>query len=98
MTRPWVPRSVTSEPGGDPMSRKTVLALALALLVAPALALAADPSAHGKPTPDQILRNPKLLAHYLQLTADQIAKAQPLYQTLGNTLKSLHGEAQPLAQ
>ena len=80
------------------MSKKPILALGLALLLAPALALAADPSSHGKPTPDQILRNPRLLARYLQLTADQVAKAQPLYQTLATTLKTLHDQEPPLKQ
>jgi len=81
------------------MTKKPLFALALALLLAPAVALAADPSTstRGKPTPDQILRNPKLLARYLQLTPDQVAKAQPLYVALATTLKNLHDAEQPLA-
>jgi Spy/CpxP family protein refolding chaperone len=75
------------------MSRKPVLVAVLALVLAPTLLLAAP-----RPTPEQILHNPRLLARYLQLTPDQVSKAQPLFQALGNTLKSLRDQEEPLAQ
>jgi Spy/CpxP family protein refolding chaperone len=80
------------------MTKKVALAFALALGLVPALVLAADSATHGRPTPDQILRNPRLLARYLHLTADQNAQARPLYQTLASTLEGLRGQEQPLAQ
>jgi Spy/CpxP family protein refolding chaperone len=75
------------------MLHRRLLAFALTAVLVPAAALAA-----ARPTPDQILHSPRLLAKYLQLTPDQIAKAQPLYKALGTTLKGLHTQEESLRQ
>ena len=69
------------------MKRAHVLAAALAaLLLVPAIAEAAQ----RRPTPQEILHSPRLLARYLNLTDAQQAQAQPLFTTLGNTLRSIN--------
>lgn len=70
------------------MKRAHVLAAALAaLLLVPAIAEAAR---DRRPTPQEILHSPRLLARYLNLTDAQKAQAEPLFTTLGNTLRSIN--------
>jgi Spy/CpxP family protein refolding chaperone len=69
------------------MKRAHVLAAALAaLLLVPALAEARDRRA----SPEEILRNPRLLARYLKLTEAQQAQAEPLFTALNNSLRAIH--------
>jgi len=79
------------------MPRKTVLALALAMLLTPALLLA-DPGngSRNGPSPDQILHNPRLLARYLHLTPEQATQAKALFATLAAALKGVHDQEKPL--
>src|SRR5688572_29238416 len=78
----------TLEREDDSMKSLHVVAAAfLALLLVPALAEAAR---GGRPTPEEILRNPRLLARYLELTATQVTQAEALFRTLGDTLKTIH--------
>ncbi len=68
------------------MKRLHVVAAALAaLLLVPALAEAAR-----RPSPEEILRNPRLLARYLNLTPAQVTQSEALFKTLGDTLKGIH--------
>ena len=68
------------------MKRAHVLAAALAaLLLVPAIAEAAR-----RPSPQEILHSPRLLARYLNLTDAQKAQAEPLFTTLNTTLRSIH--------
>ena len=70
------------------MKRLHVVAAALAaLLLVPALAEAAR-----RPSPEEILHNPRLLARYLNLTPTQVTQEQALFKTLGDTLKAIHDE------
>jgi Spy/CpxP family protein refolding chaperone len=70
------------------MKRAHVFAAALAaLLLVPALAQAAR---GGRPSPEEILRNPRLLARYLDLTEAQQTQAQALFNTLNTSLRSIH--------
>ena len=69
------------------MKRAHVLAAALAaLLLVPAVAEAA----RDRPSPQEILRSPRLLARYLRLSEAQVQQAKPLYETLQAALKGLH--------
>ena len=68
------------------MKRAHVLAAALAaLLLLPAVAEAAR-----RPSPQEILRSPRLLARYLNLTDAQKTQAEALFTTLNNSLRSIH--------
>jgi Spy/CpxP family protein refolding chaperone len=70
------------------MKRAHVLAAALAaLLLVPAIAEAAR---DRRPSPQEILHSPRLLARYLNLTDAQKAQVEPLFTTLNNTLRSIH--------
>jgi Spy/CpxP family protein refolding chaperone len=72
------------------MQRRATIALALtALLLVPALAMAAR---EQRPSPEQILHSPKLLARYLNLTAAQVTQEEALFKTLGDALKSIHDQ------
>jgi Spy/CpxP family protein refolding chaperone len=71
-----------------PMKRLHVAAAAFALLLIPALASAAAPRG-GRATPEEILRNPRLLAHYLNLTPTQVTQEQALFRTLDEALRSI---------
>jgi Spy/CpxP family protein refolding chaperone len=74
------------------MSRKPFLVAVVALVLLPGLVLAA-----GRPSPDQILHNPRLLARYLQLTPDQVTRAQGLFQQLQTAVRPLHEQEAALA-
>ena len=75
------------------MKRMHVLAAALAaLLLLPALAEAA----RDRPSPEQILHSPKLLARYLNLTASQVTQEEALFKTLGESLKAIHEQEKVL--
>ena len=68
------------------MKRLHVLAAVMAaLLLVPALA-----SAARRPSPEEILRTPRLLAKYLNLSSAQVAQAEPLFKTLGDSLRAIH--------
>lgn len=70
------------------MKRAHVLAAVLAaLLLVPALAEAAR---NRRPSPQEILRSPRLLARYLDLTDAQKTQAEPLFRTLGDSLRAIH--------
>lgn len=69
------------------MKRLHVAAAAFALLLIPALASAAPRG--GRATPEEILRNPRLLAHYLNLSATQVTQEQALFKTLDEALRAL---------
>ncbi|HYU36008.1 MAG TPA: periplasmic heavy metal sensor [Thermoanaerobaculia bacterium] len=64
----------------------------LAVLALPFLAEAARPPVN----PGEILRNPRLLARYLKLTADQAATLKTLRQELQADLKPLQDQLKPL--
>ena len=70
------------------MKRLHVAAAAFALLLIPALASAAPRG--GRATPEEILRNPRLLAHYLNLSATQVTQEQALFKTLDEALRAIH--------
>lgn len=77
------------------MQRRHTIALALAtLLMVPALAQAARGG--GRPSPQEILHSPKLLARYLALTPAQVAQAEPIFQALANSLRALHEQEKAL--
>src|SRR4051794_5425055 len=80
------------------MQKKSAVAFVLAVVMAPALLLAApgNGNGNGQPNPDQILRNPRLLARYLHLTPDQVTQEQQLFKTLGTALKGLRDQEKPL--
>jgi Spy/CpxP family protein refolding chaperone len=70
------------------MRRKQTTALVLAaLLLVPALAFAAR---GGRPSPQEILHTPRLLARYLDLSSAQVAQAEPLWQALAASLRTIH--------
>jgi Spy/CpxP family protein refolding chaperone len=71
------------------MPRRRVLALALAALLIPSLALARE---GRRPSPGEILHSPKLLAKFLNLSDAQVTQEQALFKTLGDTLKGLHDQ------
>jgi len=64
----------------------------LAVLALPFLAEAARPPVN----PGEILRNPRLLARYLKLTAEQAATLKTLRQELEATVKPLYQQIEPL--
>lgn len=69
------------------MQKRRVLAAALAaFLLVPALASARD----RRPSPAEILRSPKLLAKYLNLTPDQVVQEEALFNTLKGKLEAIH--------
>jgi Spy/CpxP family protein refolding chaperone len=70
------------------MKRLHVAAAAFALLLIPALASAAQRG--GRATPEEILRNPRLLARYLDLSATQVTQEQALFRTLDESLRAIH--------
>lgn len=70
------------------MKRLHVAAAAFALLLIPALASAAPRG--GRATPEEILRNPRLLARYLDLSATQVTQEQALFRTLDEALRAIH--------
>jgi Spy/CpxP family protein refolding chaperone len=75
------------------MKRARVLAAALAAsLLIPALASAAP----RRPSPADILHSPKLLAKYLKLSEAQVAQAEPLFKTLGDSLKAIREQEKTL--
>jgi hypothetical protein len=67
-------------------NRRVLAAVLATMLLIPALAAARDRRA----TPAEILRSPKLLAKYLQLTADQIVKEEALFTTLKGKLEAIN--------
>lgn len=68
------------------MKRSHVLAAAVAvLLMIPALAEAAN----RRPSPEDILHNPRLLARYLSLSEAQVTQSQALFQTLNTALRAI---------
>jgi Spy/CpxP family protein refolding chaperone len=70
------------------MQRRHAFAAALAALVLiPALAQAAPAR---RPSPQEILRSPKLLARYLALTPAQVTQEEALFTTLRNTLQPIN--------
>jgi|RhiMethySRZTD1v2_1073278.scaffolds.fasta_scaffold225995_2 Spy/CpxP family protein refolding chaperone len=70
------------------MKRLHVVAAALAaLLLLPALA---EAQRGARPSPEQILHSPRLLARYLNLTAAQVTQEEALFKTLGDSLKAIH--------
>ncbi|HET9766474.1 MAG TPA: hypothetical protein VFS60_06490 [Thermoanaerobaculia bacterium] len=70
------------------MKRLHVVAAALAaLMLLPAMAQAAR-----RPSPEEILRTPRLLARYLNLTPAQVTQSEALFKTLGDTLKAIHDQ------
>jgi Spy/CpxP family protein refolding chaperone len=76
------------------MRRRLLAATALtALLAVPFLAQAA-PGRGGNPA--DVLRNPKALARYLKLTAEQRATQKQLVQDLHDTTKPLYEQIEPL--
>jgi Spy/CpxP family protein refolding chaperone len=70
------------------MFKKPKALAATALLALFAIPFAAEAAAR-RPSPEEILRNPRLLARYLRLTEDQIDQAEALRQTLQGTLEPL---------
>ena len=77
------------------MKRLHVTAAALALLLVPALAFAASPRG-GRATPEEILRNPRLLAGYLNLTPSQVTQEQALFKTLNEALRAIQQQEKTL--
>ena len=75
--------------------RSAIVALFLFLL-APALLLAQ--SEKRRPAPEQILRNPRLLARYLQLTPEQVTQQQALWKTLTAKLDGVREQEKALAE
>ena len=74
--------------------RVHVLAATLAaLLLVPALAEAAR-----RPSPEEILRSPRLLARYLNLTDAQVTQTQALFQTLNNSLRAIGEQERAVRQ
>jgi hypothetical protein len=74
------------------MKRARLLAAALAaMLLVPALA-----SAARRPSPEEILRHPKLLAKYLNLSATQVTQEEALFKTLGEALKGIREQEKTL--
>jgi Spy/CpxP family protein refolding chaperone len=72
------------------MKRLHVVAAAfLALLLVPALA---EAGRGGRPSPEEILHNPRLLARYLNLSAAQVTQEEALFRTLGDSLKAIHDQ------
>ena len=70
------------------MKRAHVLAAALAaVLLLPAIAEAAR---DRRPSPQEILRSPRLLGRYLNLTAAQQTQAEALFRTLNDSLRTIH--------
>jgi len=76
-------------------SRRAVSILAALAVFLLALPLAAQPP-RGPRDPAEILHNPRLLAHYLHLTPDQVTASQKLFADLKATLDPLHQQAQTL--
>ena len=74
------------------MKRLHVAAAAFALLLIPALASAAPRG--GRATPEEILRNPRLLARYLNLTDSQVTQEQALFKTLNDSLRAIQQQEQ----
>ena len=74
------------------MKRARTLAALAVLLLVPALASAAP----RRPSPAEILRSPKLLARYLNLSAAQVTQSEALFKTLGDTLKGIHEQEKVL--
>lgn len=80
-------------------SRKTnlILAFLIALLALPALSgIAQAQQGRGPRDPREILRNPRALARYLQLTPAQIAAAQKLQADLKAELEPLRENGKQL--
>lgn len=76
-------------------SSKAVVATALlALLALPFVAEAAA----RRPSPEEILRNPRLLARYLRLTDEQVQQAEALRRTLQATLEPLREAGKDLRE
>jgi Spy/CpxP family protein refolding chaperone len=73
--------------------RHAIAALLAALLLVPALAEAAR---DRRPSPQEILRSPKLLARYLSLTPAQVTQEEALFKTLGEALKAIHTQEKVL--
>ncbi|HEV8239046.1 MAG TPA: periplasmic heavy metal sensor [Thermoanaerobaculia bacterium] len=77
------------------MKRLHVVAAALvALVLMPALGHAAPRG--GRATPEEILRNPRLLARYLNLTAAQVTQEEALFKTLNDSLRANHQQEETL--
>lgn len=77
-------------------TRKTVALALLALLLVPVLALAA-PRPGGGASPDEILRNPRLLSRYLKLTEAQNAQLKIFSAELKTSLEAVRTARKPLA-
>lgn len=78
------------------MLKKSQSALAVALCALFALPWAA--AAATRPTPEEILRNPRLLARYLRLTPEQVQQAEALHRTLRDTVEPLREAAKGLRE
>jgi Spy/CpxP family protein refolding chaperone len=76
--------------------RKTVAIALLALLILPSLALAARPG--GGASPDEILRNPRLLSRYLKLDAAQVAQLRTFSAELKTALEAVRTARKPLQE
>lgn len=70
------------------MFKKSKAVVATALLALFALPFVAEAAAR-RPSPEEILSNPRLLARYLRLTDEQIQQAEALRRTLQATLQPL---------
>ena len=78
-------------------TRKTVAIALLALLILPIVALAAQRPGGGA-SPEEILRNPRLLARYLKLTEAQSAQLKTFSEELKTKLQAVRTARQPLEQ
>jgi Spy/CpxP family protein refolding chaperone len=76
-------------------SRRAASLLAAVATILLALPLAAQPP-KGPRDPAEILHNPRLLAHYLHLTPDQVTASQKLFADLKTTLDPLRQQEQTL--
>jgi Spy/CpxP family protein refolding chaperone len=76
--------------------RKTIAVVLLALLILPVLAAAAP--GRGGPGPEEILRNPRLLARYLKLTEAQAAQLRTFSAELKTSLEAIRTARRPLEQ
>ncbi len=80
------------------MQRRLLIATALiALIAVPFLATAADAAAKpARGNPADILHNPRALARYLKLTAEQTVTMKNLQEDLRTTTRPLHEQIEPL--
>jgi Spy/CpxP family protein refolding chaperone len=82
-------------------SRKTLAIALLAVLILPSLALAAarpNPGPGPSASPDEILRNPRLLSRYLKLDAAQVAQLRTFNAELTSSLQTIRTARKPLQE